>query len=91
MAHSVLKNYTEAMKCFEIALSINRNSTLALVNKGRINMQQDDLKRALVFFNIAIWVEPKCQDAIYNRALILNQQDEFDESIRNFKKLSLET
>ena len=90
MAHSVLKNYTEAMKCFEIALSINRNSTLALVNKGRIYMQQDDLKRALVCFNIAISIDPKCQDAIYNRALILYQQDEIDESIRNFKKLSLE-
>ena len=66
-----MKSYDEAIKCFDIAITIDKLYAIAHLNKGNVYVMKGDLKRALISFNIAISIDPKCQEAINNRANLL--------------------
>ena len=74
-----LKNYGQAMKCFDSALSFNQQSTHAYTSKGKLYAEQGDWERAIVCFNIAISLDPSWRDALEQRINLLAKKTELDD------------
>lgn len=74
-----LKNYAQAMKCFDSELSFNKQSTHAYTSKGKLYAEQGDWERAIVCFNIAISIDPSWRDALEQRINLLAKKTELDD------------
>jgi len=83
-----LNKFEEAIQCFDMAISINKNSPQAYNNKGNAYARLGDFERAISCFNSAISLDPTFEEAINNRANALFQQGHFEKSMKSFNKLS---
>uniref|UniRef100_A0A5K3F1X5 TPR_REGION domain-containing protein n=1 Tax=Mesocestoides corti TaxID=53468 RepID=A0A5K3F1X5_MESCO len=69
------------------ALTADRYSPAALVNKGNILFKKGQLDRARDCYREALQDDPTCVEALYNFGLVAKQMDRFDEALDAFYKI----
>ncbi|MBN8827495.1 MAG: tetratricopeptide repeat protein [Sphingobacteriia bacterium] len=72
-AHSNLKEYTEALKCYSEALSIDISNSSAWYNLGvtYTQMPGENEEKALHCYDKVLEISPNRLDALYNKSIIL--------------------
>ncbi len=80
MSWQSLGKLEEAIRCYDMAISINPNYAKAIYNKGTalLNLQRYD--EAIAFFERAIAINPGYENAWYNKAVSLRELKKLDES-----------
>ena len=74
----------EIKKILKRILKSRSDHTGALVEMGNISFEENDLDRALEFYNLAVETDPQCVEALYNIANIYFRQNKYAAAIRYF-------
>jgi intraflagellar transport protein 88 len=76
------KNYSEAERYVDIALSNDRYNARALVNKGNCLFMKNDFRKAKELYLEAIGVEADCIEALYNLGYVNKKLNLFIEALQ---------
>jgi tetratricopeptide (TPR) repeat protein len=74
----------KALVDFTQAIKAKTRNADVYIGTGIIHASKGDLKNALLFLNAAVSIDPKKGSAYYNRALIYDQLNNKEESIRDY-------
>ena len=85
-----LKRYEEAIKCFDVSISLNSKHADSFDGKGMSLAKLKDYKRALICFNIAISLDPTNTEAINNRMSAQIEMGQYEESDKVHSRISAE-
>ena len=84
--HADLKEYNDAMSCYQKAIEINPRIVGAHNNMGLIYRNLNDLENAVKSYQSAIKIQPNHGGAYHNLALAYKELGNFDESIKSHQK-----
>ncbi|MBT8586833.1 tetratricopeptide repeat protein [Polynucleobacter paneuropaeus] len=86
VAEASLKNYSSAIKYFQLALVENSKSGLIYSNLGNIYQELDRFEEAIVEYEKAIKLQPEYFEAYSNKGNTLQKLDRFEEAIVEYEK-----
>jgi tetratricopeptide (TPR) repeat protein len=78
--------YAEAVECFDKAIQINPDNTIAWNNRGTALVQMDRLEEALKCYDEAIKINPNNAMAWNNKSLALGRMSTLEEAIKSVDK-----
>ncbi|KAM3176104.1 hypothetical protein ACTXT7_007179 [Hymenolepis weldensis] len=80
-------DFVQADRYADIAITADRYSPAALVNKGNILFKQAQLERARDCYLEALEDDPTCVEALYNLGLVAKQMNRLEESLNAINKI----
>ncbi|MHA1336722.1 MAG: tetratricopeptide repeat protein [Promethearchaeota archaeon] len=81
-----IRNYDEAIKCFQEIISLDPNNYRAYYNLGISYHNQGDNKKALEACQKAVEIKPDYAHCYYNMGLIYEENDDFEKALLYYKK-----
>jgi tetratricopeptide (TPR) repeat protein len=81
--------FTEAVKAYNRAISLNPDDMDAFYNRGLALQSQGKFVEAVKDYNRAISLNPEDVDALYNRGLALQSQGKFSKAIKDYNRAIL--
>ncbi len=76
-----LKNYSDAIRNYQIAISIQPHIAEAWYNKGLAHYETQSYEQALCDFSKSIELKPNYAEAFFNKALICIENKKFEEAL----------
>ena len=74
-----MKNYYDAIECYNQAIELNEKDFESYVCKGNALKQLNDFNGAIYCFNKAIEVKPDSDDDVYlNKGILLNEFKDYN-------------
>ncbi|KAG1960001.1 intraflagellar transport protein [Pimephales promelas] len=81
------KDYDQADRYAELAMSADRYNPAALINKGNTVFVKEDYEKAAEFYKEALRNDSSCTEALYNLGLTYKRLGRLEESLDCFLKL----
>uniref|UniRef100_A0A8C1F803 Intraflagellar transport protein 88 homolog n=1 Tax=Cyprinus carpio carpio TaxID=630221 RepID=A0A8C1F803_CYPCA len=81
------KDYDQADRYAELAMSADRYNPAALVNKGNTEFVKEDYEKAAEFYKEALHNDSSCTEALYNLGLTYKRLGRLEEALDCFLKL----
>ncbi|XP_059417729.1 intraflagellar transport protein 88 homolog isoform X4 [Carassius carassius] len=81
------KDYDQADRYAELAMSADRYNPAALVNKGNTEFVKEDYEKAAEFYKEALHNDSSCTEALYNLGLSYKRLGRLEEALDCFLKL----
>ncbi|XP_043104333.1 intraflagellar transport protein 88 homolog isoform X6 [Puntigrus tetrazona] len=81
------KDFDQADRYAELAMSADRYNPAALVNKGNTEFVKEDYEKAAEFYKEALRNDSSCTEALYNLGLTYKRLGRLEESLDCFLKL----
>ncbi|MFH1924060.1 MAG: AAA family ATPase [Planctomycetota bacterium] len=81
-----LERYDEAIQCYDIAISINRDLLETWFNRGLAHTKERHYEPAERDMSKVIEMNPNLPEAWYTRGLIREYQEQYDEAITDYEK-----
>ncbi|XP_058259556.1 intraflagellar transport protein 88 homolog [Hemibagrus wyckioides] len=81
------KDYDQAERYAELAMSADRYNPAALINKGNTMFVKQDYGKAAEFYKEALRNDSSCTDALYNLGLTYKELGRLEEALDCFLKL----
>jgi tetratricopeptide (TPR) repeat protein len=78
--------YDQALKAFDQALKLKPNDPALITYKGIVYYAKGNNGQAMKLFEEAIKLNPNFGRAYYQRAMILEKQEKFDQAVTDLKK-----
>lgn len=81
------RDYEQADRYAELAMTADRYNPAALINKGNTVFQQQDHEKAAEFYKEALRNDSSCTEALYNLGLTYKRLQRLEEALDCFHKL----
>jgi len=75
----------EAQSLYSKVLATDNTNVLALTNLGSISFQLGDYQRSLQLNRVALQIEPRNTDALYNQGRTFHEIEDWDLAVSNYK------
>ena len=85
-AYDKLKNYSEAIKCFDIAIALKNDCEKVYNYKGNALSNSDDNEEAIKNYDKAIELKPDYAYPYNNKGLVLSELGNYEEAIKCYDK-----
>lgn len=84
-----LKNFEEALECFDFVLSMDESNLDAMTKRGLCFFQLGRYEDAVNCFDICLEKNPYNSSAWFNKGMALTRLERYDEAITLFDKMSI--
>jgi tetratricopeptide (TPR) repeat protein len=85
MAYLEIEDYEHAINDFNKVIELDDNKSEGYNSRGVVYFKKGDEIKALGDFNKAIEIDPKNHNAYLNKAMLLNQQSKYKDSISSYE------
>ena len=84
--HSQAGRYSQALQAFDQALKLKPKDPALITFKGIVYYAKGNNAQAMKLFEEALKLNPKFGRAYYQRAMILEKQEKYDQAVTDLKK-----
>ncbi len=81
------KDYHSAIKCYDMAISIDNNYSPAYYNRGLAHYNMQEYDKAIEYYTKAIKINPKIKEAYLSRGIAYYTKCDYDKAIEDYSKV----